>query len=182
MDVDLTCPLCKGSGNRAYAQEYPCINCHGTRRRPPTLAEWDALRAERDELDGIVSAYHDATGCLPEDASALRAERDRCYSALMDAAWALERITSQSPGVLRLPHWIGADLAECDRALKAARAALDARDCTCSTRTTTHEGHLVHADDCPQAPVLCPTCQGIPPDDLGYQDTCPTCHGEPTPT
>lgn len=48
MDADLTCPICEGTGDRVFNPTKRCVECHGEGRRRPTLAEWDALRAERD--------------------------------------------------------------------------------------------------------------------------------------
>lgn len=110
MDADLTCRPCElARQRRGSPPRATCLTCQGTGRRFPTLTEWDALRAERDELDGIVSAYHDATGCLPEEAQVLRAERDRYRAEL---------------------GFIAEHAASAHHARLRARAALDAKEGT----------------------------------------------------
>lgn len=48
VDADLTCPTCPGDGWTQAPWGLERCTCGGTGRRSPTLAEWDALRAERD--------------------------------------------------------------------------------------------------------------------------------------
>lgn len=93
MDADLTCPACEGSGQRFEPVESqslrgpsvrraPCPDCRSNPgRRPPTLAEWDALRADRETLAATLAHYR---GTLRGIAFGLTNRPDWAARAVLD--------------------------------------------------------------------------------------------------
>lgn len=142
--------------------------------------ERDALRAERDrykaDLDKVADVFNARDAVTEGDAKLYASQPGEALanavadilddlSSMTDAAHCEARRAVVAEAERDLLHEaLVAAVDEMEDALvpsimvARARAALDAKEGTC------------------------PTCQGVNPDDLGYQDTCPTCHGEPTRT
>lgn len=82
MSDDLACPRCEGTGDwccplpETECDGHYCGYCEGTGRRLPTLAEWDALRAERDRYKDALRQVKNNPWAWPSSQSIARAALD----------------------------------------------------------------------------------------------------------